>query len=78
MSPAKHVAAEREKIEILYHKLIQVRRETGEQAGAPSLKDFEEFLQRKMRDLEQKGAHHVEYMVTVESGHVKLKARIAD
>jgi hypothetical protein len=72
------VAAEREKIEILYHKLIQARKETGEQAGAPSLKDFEEFLQRKMRGLQQKGAHHVEYTVTLERGHVKLKARIAD
>ena len=72
------VAPEHEKIEILYHKLIEARREAGEQAGAPSLKDFERFVQQKMRDLQKKGAHHVEYTVAVEGGRVKLKARIAD
>jgi hypothetical protein len=71
------VAGEHEKIEELYHKLIEARRQTGEQAGAPSLKDFERFVQQKMRDLEGKGAHQVEYTVTVEGGRVKLKARIA-
>ena len=72
------VAPEQDKIAILYHKLIEARRQTGEQVGAPSLKDFERFVQQKMRDLQKKGAHHVEYTVAVEGGRVKLKARIAD
>jgi hypothetical protein len=71
------VAGEHEKIEELYHKLIEARRETGEQAGAPSLKDFERFVQQKTRDLQEKGAHQVVYTVTVEGGRVKLKAKIA-
>ncbi len=66
----------RGKIEELYRKLIEARTQTGERAGAPSMQNFEDFVQQKMREVRAKGAHHVEYSVSIESGHVKLRARI--
>ena len=68
---------EKEKVEALYHKLIEARKETGEKAGAPSLKEFEHFVLKKTKDLRQKGCHEVEYTVSIEAGRVKLKARAA-
>jgi len=67
---------EQAKIEELYRKLIEARSETGEKAGTPSLKDFEGFVRKKTKDLQDKGGHEVEYSVSVESGRVKLKAKI--
>lgn len=68
---------EDEKVKVLYTKLIEARTETGERAGAPSLKDFERFVRQKTKDLKDKGGHEVEYTVSIESGRVKLKARIS-
>lgn len=69
-------SCEQAKIEDLYRKLIDARNETGEKAGTPSLKDFEGFVRKKTKDLQDKGGHEVEYSVSVEGGRVKLKARI--
>jgi hypothetical protein len=68
---------EKEKVNELYKKLIAARNETGEKAGAPSLKDFERFVRQKTKDLQEKGGREVEYTVSIESGRVKLKARIS-
>lgn len=70
-------AQERDKIQTLYDKLIAARSETGETAGAPSLRDFERFVQQKTRDLQEKGGREIEYSVSVEGGRVKLKARVS-
>ncbi|HTR48222.1 MAG TPA: MXAN_5187 C-terminal domain-containing protein [Verrucomicrobiae bacterium] len=70
-------AKEQEKIQTLYDKLIAARSETGESAGAPSLKDFERFVQQKTKDLQDKGGREVEYSVSIEGGRVKLKARVS-
>jgi len=67
---------EHEKVEKLYHKLLEARSETGESAGAPSLGDFEKFVRKKTEELKKKGGHEIEYSVAVEGGRVKLKARI--
>ncbi len=72
--PAKEAA----KVQELYRKLIEARTETGEKAGAPSLKDFERFVQQKTKELKDKGGREVEYSVRVEGGRVKLKARISN
>jgi hypothetical protein len=69
--------AEKPKVEELYKKLIEARGQTGEQAGAPSFKDFEKFVTTKTHELRNKGAHEVEYTVSIESGHVKLKAKVS-
>lgn len=68
---------EKDKVNQLYRKLIEARTETGEKSGAPSLKDFEKFVRQKTKDLQDKGGREVEYSVTIESGRVKLKARIS-
>jgi len=70
-------AQEGDKIQTLYDKLIAARAETGESAGAPSLKDFERFVQQKTKDLQEKGGNEVEYSVSIEGGRVKLKARVS-
>lgn len=70
-------AHEGEKVQTLYEKLIAARAETGESAGAPSLKDFERFVQQKTKDLQDKGGREVEYSVSIEGGRVKLKARVS-
>ena len=68
---------EKEKVYTLYEKLIEARMETGERAGAPSLKDFERFVRQKTQELRDKGGREVEYSVGIEGGRVKLKARIS-
>jgi hypothetical protein len=70
-------AQEQDKVQILYEKLVEARSETGERAGVPSLKDFERFVQQKTSDLKAKGGREIEYTVSVESGKVKLKARVS-
>jgi hypothetical protein len=64
-------------VQALYSKLIEARTETGESAGAPSLKDFERFVRQKTQDLKEKGGREIEYTVSIEGGRVKLKARIS-
>jgi len=68
---------EKEKIYTLYEKLIEARTETGERAGAPSLKDFERFVRQKTKELQDKGGREVEYSVGIEGGRVRLKARLS-
>jgi hypothetical protein len=66
-----------DKVQALYSKLIEARSETGESAGAPTLKDFERFVRQKTKALQDKGGREVEYTVSIEGGRVKLKARIS-
>jgi len=68
---------EKEKIYVLYEKLIEARTQAGQRSGAPSLKDFENFVREKTKDLKDKGGRKVEYSVNIENGRVKLKARVA-
>ena len=68
---------ETEKVETLYQHLVLARTETGEKSGVPSLKDFERFVQKKTQDLKDKGGREIEYTVSIENGHVKLKARVS-
>jgi hypothetical protein len=68
---------EKEKIYALYEKLIEARTQTGQKSGTPSLKDFENFVREKTKDLKHQGGSNVEYSVNIENGRVKLKARVA-
>jgi len=70
-------AQEPDKVQTLYDKLIAARSETGESAGAPSLKDFERFVEQKTKDLQDKGGREIEYSVSIEGGRVKLRARVS-
>jgi hypothetical protein len=67
-----------EKVEKLYHRMVQARSETGEKTGVPSLKDFQRFVQEKTKDLRDKGGREIEYSVSIEGGRVKLKARVSN
>jgi hypothetical protein len=69
---------EKEKVYTLYEKLIEARTESGERSSTPSLKDFERFVQQKTKELKDKGGREIEYTVSVESGRVKLKARVSN
>ena len=68
---------EKDKVQLLYDKLVEARTETGERASVPSLKDFERFVSQKTSDLKSKGGREIEYTVSVEAGKVKLKARVS-
>jgi hypothetical protein len=68
---------EKEKIHALYEKLIEARTQTGQKSGTPSLKDFENFVREKTKDLKHQGGRNIEYSVNIENGRVKLKARVA-
>lgn len=68
---------EGEKVERLYRKLMEAREKAGEKSPAPSLSDFEGFVRRKTQEIKKKkGCDKVEYIVSVEGSHVKLKARV--
>jgi hypothetical protein len=70
---------EGKKIAELYRKLLETREQAGEKTGAPTLRDFEKFVRQKTQELKKKkGCEQVEYRVSVENGHVKLKARVSE
>ncbi|MBZ5502608.1 MAG: hypothetical protein LAN59_10285 [Acidobacteriia bacterium] len=71
-------AKEQEKVQELYRKVIEARAESGDKSKAPSLQDFERFVQKKTKELQDKGGRQIEYIVSVEGGRTKLKARISD
>lgn len=70
-------AKEQDNMEKLYQKVVEARTRAGEKTAAPSLKDFQRFVQQKSKELQDKGGRDIEYTVNVEAGRVKLKARIA-
>ena len=66
------------KIEQLYRKLVEVRTAAGEKGGTPSFEEFGKFVREKTRQLKsKKPASQVEYTVSIDSGRVKLKARLS-
>jgi hypothetical protein len=70
-------ARETRKVHDLYGALIDTRMATGEKAGAPSLEEFERFVEKKTEELKRRGGKEIEYTVSVEAGKVKLKARVS-
>jgi len=68
---------ETRKVHDLYGALIDTRMATGEKAGAPSLEEFERFVEKKTEELKRRGGKEIEYTVSVEGGRVKLKARVS-
>jgi len=70
-------ARETRKVHDLYGALIDTRMATGDTTGAPSLEEFERFVQKKTEELKRRGGKEIEYTVSVEGGKVKLKARVS-
>jgi len=68
---------EQDKVRELYRKVVEARGESGERTGTPSLEDFRRFVYKKTKELQAKGAQQVEYIVSIEGGQFKLKARVS-
>jgi hypothetical protein len=68
---------ETRKVHDLYGALIDTRMATGDKSGAPSLEEFERFVEKKTDELRRRGGKEIEYTVTIEGGKVKLKARVS-
>ena len=70
-------AKEGEKVKQLYDALIEAKKKTGEKTDTLTLESFTKFVSGKTDQLKgQKGSKEVEFAVSVESGQVKLKARV--
>jgi hypothetical protein len=68
---------EADKVGQLYSALIAAKQQTGEDVSKLSRKNFDEFVKKKTRDLQQqKNCRDVEYVVEVVDGQVKLKALV--
>jgi hypothetical protein len=68
---------EKEKVEELYAAFRAAKEHVGESTEALTLIAFQEFVQQKTGELKkQKNAREVEYVVTLEGKHARLKARV--
>lgn len=66
---------EGEKVQELYNALVTAKQQAGEQAGV-SFDQFQKFVKQKTSQLKsQLGVKEVEYVVALEDGQVKLKAK---
>jgi hypothetical protein len=65
------------KVEQLYTAFRDAKREAGEETESLTVEAFQKFVRQKTAQLKkQQDAHEVEYVVTVEGKHARLKARV--
>jgi len=69
-------AQEPKKVEQIYKAFREALERSGQPTDQLSRENFEEFLQRKVEQLRQKGGQDVEVVVSLEGGKASLKARI--
>jgi hypothetical protein len=68
---------EKKKVEELYTAFRHAKEQAGEDTAKLTLEAFQEFVRQKTGDLkDQQSAHEVEFVVTVEGKHARLKARV--
>ena len=68
---------EKEKVEDLYAAFRRAKELAGEDADRLTLDAFQQFVRQKTGDLQkQQSAHEVEFVVTVDGKHARLKARV--
>jgi hypothetical protein len=68
---------EQKKVEDLYAAFRHAKEQVGEDAGRLTLEAFQEFVRKKTGALKkEQSAHEVEFVVTVEGEHARLKARV--
>jgi hypothetical protein len=68
---------ETKKVEELYAAFRSAKEQVGESTEKFTLEVFQQFVRHKTGQLkEQENAHEVEYIVTVEGKHARLKARV--
>jgi hypothetical protein len=72
-----HPESEPEKVEKLYQAFLQAKQLAGEHTGNLSRSNFNEFVLKKTKELQQqKNCKDVEYVVETVEGQVKLKALV--
>jgi len=70
---------EAEKVAQLYQAFRNAKEEAGENIHGLTLDNFQGFLRKKTEQLKQQsGCQQVEYVVEVESGRARLKARVKE
>jgi len=68
---------EKKKVEHLYAAFRHAKEQAGEETARFTLEAFQQFVRQKTGDLKkQKNAHEVEFVVSVEGKHARLKARV--
>jgi hypothetical protein len=68
---------ESKKVEQLYAAFRDAKEQAGEETESLTVEAFQKFVRQKTAQLkQQQDAHEVEYIVTVEGKHARLKARV--
>jgi len=68
---------ETDKVQELYRALVAAKQKAGEETSALTLESFTQFVRQKTQELkQQKHCDQVEYLIRVEDGQVRLKARV--
>ncbi len=68
---------EKKKVEQLFTAFREAKVKAGEDTEPLTMEAFQKFVRQKTDQLKkQKDAHEVEYVVTVEGNHARLKARV--
>jgi hypothetical protein len=68
---------EAKKVEQLYAAFRDAKQEAGEETDSLTVEAFQKFVRQKTAQLKkQQDAHEVEYVVTLEGKHARLKARV--
>lgn len=68
---------EAKKVEQLYAAFRDAKERAGEETKSLTVEAFQKFVRQKTAQLKkQQDAHEVEYVVTVEGKHARLKARV--
>jgi hypothetical protein len=68
---------EKKKVEDLYTAFRHAKEQAGEDTAKLTLEAFQQFVRQKTGDLKsQQSAHEVEFVVSIEGKHARLKARV--
>jgi hypothetical protein len=69
--------SEKKKVEQLFNAFRDAKARAGEDTEPLTMEAFQKFVRQKTDELKkQKDAHEVEYVVSVEGKHARLKARV--
>jgi hypothetical protein len=68
---------EQKKVEQLFAAFREAKARAGEETESLTMDAFQKFVRQKTSDLKkQKDVHEVEYVVSLEENHARLKARV--
>jgi len=70
---------EKKNVERLFEAFRSAKQEAGENVGKLTVEAFQQFVQQKTDQLKKQGsAREVEYIVTLDGKHARLKARVKE